>query len=58
VDLTQLKSLAPESLAAHWSQVVQFLDIVAQQWPELLRSEGASEPAECAMPACARWRRI
>jgi ATP-dependent helicase/nuclease subunit B len=47
VDLTQLKSLAPESLAAHWSQVVQFLDIVAQQWPELLRSEGASEPAEC-----------
>src|SRR5262249_48220115 len=46
VDLKELRTLAPDSLAAHWSEVVQFLDIVARQWPELLRAEGTSEPAQ------------
>src|SRR5258705_3298074 len=44
-DLAKLKTLASDSMAAHWGEVVQFLDIVAVQWPELLRAEGASEPA-------------
>ncbi|HMI95696.1 MAG TPA: double-strand break repair protein AddB [Micropepsaceae bacterium] len=44
-DLAKLKTLASDSMAAHWSEVVQFLDIVAVQWPELLRAEGAAEPA-------------
>src|SRR5262249_7976162 len=44
-DLTQLKTLAPDSLAAHWSEVIAFLDVIAGQWPNLLRAEGAAEPA-------------
>ncbi|HXI99699.1 MAG TPA: hypothetical protein VNH44_00665, partial [Micropepsaceae bacterium] len=45
VDLTTLKTLAPESLAAHWREVVAFLDIVAVEWPKLLKAENAAEPA-------------
>ena len=44
-DLAKLKTLASDSMAAHWNEVVQFLDIVAVQWPPLLQAEGASEPA-------------
>jgi ATP-dependent helicase/nuclease subunit B len=44
-DLARLKTLASDAVAAHWSDVVQFLDIVAVQWPELLREEGMAEPA-------------
>jgi ATP-dependent helicase/nuclease subunit B len=44
-DLTALKALAPDALAAHWHEVVEFLDIIARQWPEVLKAEGACEPA-------------
>jgi ATP-dependent helicase/nuclease subunit B len=45
-DLARLKSLAPDAYAAHWQEVLQFLDIVAGQWPALLAAEGACEPAQ------------
>ena len=44
-DLSGLKSLVPERLAAHWNEVVGFLAIIAEQWPKLLQAEGATEPA-------------
>jgi ATP-dependent helicase/nuclease subunit B len=44
-DLSRLTELAPTDLAAHWSEVVSFLSIVAVQWPKLLESENATEAA-------------
>ncbi len=44
-DLARLKTLAADSMAGHWNEVVQFLEIVAVQWPLLLREEGKEEPA-------------
>lgn len=44
-DLRKLKYLAPDGLAAHWQEVLRFLDIVAEKWPPVLAAEGASEPA-------------
>lgn len=44
-DLTQLKNLAPISLAAHWEEVTKFLEIVSRQWPELLAESNAMENA-------------
>ena len=44
-DLSTLKDLAPAALAAHWQEVVGFLDIIALQWPLQLEAEGAMEPA-------------
>jgi ATP-dependent helicase/nuclease subunit B len=45
VDLTKLRSLAPDRYAEHWQQVVAFLDIVATEWPRLISAEGRTEPA-------------
>lgn len=42
-DLKALKTLAPESFAGHWQEVLRFLDIVAEQWPGVLEAEGKAE---------------
>src|SRR5258706_6782526 len=44
-DLAGLTGLVSDSMAARWSEVAQFLDIIAVQWPLLLRAEGTTEPA-------------
>lgn len=44
-DLSRLADLAPADLAAHWSEVVSFLNIVAVQWPKLLEAKNATEAA-------------
>ncbi len=44
-DLGRLKTLAPDQWAAHWGEVVAFLDIIAREWPALLAAEGAAEPS-------------
>ncbi|HEY4265603.1 MAG TPA: double-strand break repair protein AddB [Micropepsaceae bacterium] len=44
-DLTKLKTLVPDDLAAHWQEVVAFLELIAVEWPKLLHAEGAVEPA-------------
>jgi ATP-dependent helicase/nuclease subunit B len=44
-DLSRLEDLAPRSLAAHWTQVTQFLSLMRDEWPALLAAEGASNPA-------------
>jgi ATP-dependent helicase/nuclease subunit B len=54
-DLTRLKTLATDSLAAHWNEVVQFLDIVAVQWRLSCKPR---DERTCSQPrreiACAR----
>jgi ATP-dependent helicase/nuclease subunit B len=45
-DLSKLDELAPASLAAHWSEVRDFLELLHTQWPTLLAAEGAIDPAD------------
>lgn len=44
-DLAKLTELAPETLAAHWAEVKEFLGIINETWPPLLAAEGAVNPA-------------
>ena len=45
VDLAKIKTLAPDWLAAHWQDVAQFLAIVGEQWPIMLKEQDAVEAA-------------
>jgi len=45
-DFDALRNLAPESLAGHWAEVCDFLIFLRDQWPLVLRSEGAIDPAD------------
>jgi ATP-dependent helicase/nuclease subunit B len=45
VDLTALKNLAPEVLAEHWQDVIEFLQIIASAWPAYLKDNDLLEPA-------------
>ena len=40
-----LDGLAPEELAAHWRESLEFLSIVTKQWPAFLKSQGLCDPA-------------
>ncbi len=40
-----LADLAPENLAAHWSETLDFLKIVTEHWPQILSALGAQDPA-------------
>ena len=40
-----LADLVPEGLAHHWGITLDFLNIVTQAWPEILKAEGAENPA-------------
>jgi ATP-dependent helicase/nuclease subunit B len=42
---TALAALAPENFAAHWQETLEFLKIITAAWPEILREEGAMDPA-------------
>jgi ATP-dependent helicase/nuclease subunit B len=45
-DLECLRALAPESLAAHWAEVCDFLIFLHTEWPRILEAEHALDPAE------------
>ena len=45
VDLSNLDALAPDSLAAHWAEVKEFLEFMRDEWPKLLAAEGRIAPA-------------
>lgn len=45
LSFTKLKELAPDTLAAHWNETLEFLQIVTRHWPEILKAEGAQDPA-------------
>ncbi len=44
LDFAALDALAPEDLARHWQQTLDFLKIVSLHWPRLLETEGAMDP--------------
>ena len=41
-----LADLVPEEFAVHWQETLKFLQIVTNQWPEILAGENAIDPAE------------
>ena len=41
-----LKSAAPDELAGHWEQSLEFLKIVTEAWPDHLETTGRMDPAE------------
>ncbi|HLJ19951.1 MAG TPA: double-strand break repair protein AddB, partial [Stellaceae bacterium] len=45
-DFAGLATLAPEDLAEHWQQVLEFLRIVSEHWPGILTERGALDPAD------------
>ncbi|HAK62878.1 MAG TPA: double-strand break repair protein AddB [Alphaproteobacteria bacterium] len=55
-----LAGLAPESLAAHWRETLEFLQILTRNWPQILREEGVVDPAfhrnEMLSALARRWR--
>ncbi len=42
---TALGALAPGGFAAHWQETLEFLKIITSAWPDMLRDEGALDPA-------------
>ena len=44
-DPAGLAALVPERFAAHWQHTLTFLGIVIEQWPKILATEGALDPA-------------
>jgi ATP-dependent helicase/nuclease subunit B len=42
----RLEALVPEELAEHWQEVLKFLRIVTERWPEMLTERGALDPAD------------
>ena len=41
-----LEGVVPDQLAAHWRQTLDFLKILTEHWPRLLRAEGCVDPAD------------
>ena len=41
-----LEEVVPDQLAAHWRQTLDFLKILTEHWPRLLRAEGCIDPAD------------
>jgi ATP-dependent helicase/nuclease subunit B len=60
LDFATLKSLVPGDYAQHWSRTVDFLSIVTEHWPNILRERGALDPADrrnrLLGRQAARWR--
>jgi ATP-dependent helicase/nuclease subunit B len=47
LDLSRLPQLVQDrELSAHWDKTVQFLAIVGETWPKVLKAEGALDPAQ------------
>lgn len=61
VGFERLTGLAPERYAAHWQDVLRFLAVATEHWPEVLAAEGATEAplrhAALVDRLIALWRR-
>ncbi|HVU22059.1 MAG TPA: double-strand break repair protein AddB [Rhizomicrobium sp.] len=56
-DTSRFADLVPKALASHWIEVLGFLEIIRDRWPEILMDEGALNPAarrNAALDALAR----
>ncbi|OLL41428.1 double-strand break repair protein AddB [Bartonella henselae] len=45
-DWSKLKEIAPDMVAEWWQITLDFLTIVTQSWPQILKERGRSNPAE------------
>jgi ATP-dependent helicase/nuclease subunit B len=56
----KLKSIVPHELSRHWEKTLEFLGLLTQSWPEILKDEKASDPAahrDAALRrAAAKWK--
>jgi ATP-dependent helicase/nuclease subunit B len=46
VSFARLKDLVPDAYAEHWKDTLEFLTIVTQAWPEVLKEDGTIDPVE------------
>jgi len=46
IDPARLSALAPENMAAHWQETLEFLSIVFDNWPKILAERGLLDPQE------------
>jgi ATP-dependent helicase/nuclease subunit B len=46
LDFADIRNLAPAELAEHWQLTLRFLDILQQNWPEILHHEGVVDVAK------------
>ena len=44
--LDRLKELVPDELAAHWQEILNFLDIIVTFWPMILKEENVIDAAD------------
>ncbi|WP_374654957.1 double-strand break repair protein AddB [Dongia sp.] len=58
LDFAGIRNLAPEELAEHWQLTLHFLDILQQNWPEILKGEGAVDAAKRRNLLLARQSRL
>ena len=43
--LATLAGVAPDNFATHWQKTLDFLDVIREVWPDLLKKEQAIDPA-------------
>ncbi|MBT6139557.1 MAG: double-strand break repair protein AddB [Rhodospirillaceae bacterium] len=62
LDFSGLKQLVPDQYATHWQDILGFLAIVTEYWPDVLGREGAIDPADWRARAteglAELWRRL
>lgn len=46
IDLNRLHTLAPDDLAKHWQETLEFLDILLENWPLVLAAKGQIDPQD------------
>ena len=46
LDPADLENLVPDEYAGHWAETLKFLEIVTQNWPDILTSLGVMDPVE------------
>ena len=46
VCFSQFKNLVPDAYSEHWQETLKFLEILTQEWPLILESEGTIDPAD------------
>ena len=58
--VSDLATIVPDTLAAHWGHSLEFLSIVSEAWPAYLESEGLMDPAARRIALidrqCQLWR--
>jgi ATP-dependent helicase/nuclease subunit B len=46
LDFSLLTTLVPDAYSEHWQETLKFLEILTQEWPMILESEGTIDPAD------------